>query len=136
VSARAGAVLAAIALVFGCGGTDASIDRDATADEAGGDGGASGDSSTDGATSTDANEDARGPDAGFEGGVCKAPSGSCGNGCPAGSVCVFENGIILRELGCAPIPAGCDGSCACMEACVCTSTPCRSISKGISCGGG
>jgi hypothetical protein len=48
------------------------------------------------------------------------PSG----GCPSGTTCVYaEIDVELAPLGCAPVPAACDGtpSCACMG-CVCGGT--------------
>jgi len=39
-------------------------------------------------------------------------------GCAVGTVCVSSFGPFLNELGCAPIPSACNGTCACMS-CVC-----------------
>jgi len=75
--------------------------------------------------------DTSGPDAGSDGACGVAPwitpgskepawvTNTCPDaGCAAGTVCVSSFGPFLNPLGCAPIPAACNGTCACMS-CVC-----------------
>jgi hypothetical protein len=60
------------------------------------------------------------PDGGTFNSVCPTA------GCPSGTVCVVEIGGVAGGGGeyCAAIPTGCHGTptCACMAACVCTSS--------------
>ena len=122
----------AFAIAAGCGGQSfVGVLTDASADGPEPDGGsdaAKSDGSKDGAT-----------DAGVD--ACVPPSGSCGGGCPHGTVCVRESqAATTKELGCAPIPAACgaQASCDCMGTCVCpqgeTHTVCTTESDGLLCG--
>jgi hypothetical protein len=63
-------------------------------------------------------------------------NGDCGTSCPAGTMCVrrqVPSGAI--DVGCAPLPAECDGqgSCACMS-CVCVPDLCSIFNGGLLCG--
>jgi len=61
-------------------------------------------------------------------------------GCPAGTVCVESFGPFYNDMGCAPIPSSCDGTCSCMS-CVCGGTMlgsggCFPTDGGIACSTG
>jgi len=124
-------------LVAGCGGSDTPAGGGV---DGGGEAGpvtdAASDSGVDGASGDSGAGDGATDVSVGDGATCRPPTGTCDAGCPAGSVCLEENGIILRELGCAPIPPGCDGSCTCMAVCFCPSGDCQATARGLACGGG
>ncbi len=106
------------------GGVDGSNNKDATATDAG-------------STDSGSGQDGSKTDASVD---CTPPGGDCATPCPPGTVCLTDNRLQPKQVGCTMIPPACNGTptCACMAKCFCDGTlnKCTQDSVGLTCNSG